>query len=120
MQKRLYFKKMRKEVMGTDFSKKGFEDMAYAHNNLHFKQNTVLYTGTPAVEDVKYVESKIDLTSIESTKDYRNRVMVALGVSFLNPENGQTVTTANLSISQLLKYINTISIQGRKNTTKMV
>lgn len=111
--KKIIHQKLRKEVMGTELNKKGFEDMAYAHDNLMsaWKQPTVLVTTPPTVEDIKYVEPKIELTDINTVNNYRSRVLAALGIGFLMDSGSQSVSTADISVNQLLRTINMISEQ---------
>ena len=111
--KKIILQLMRKEIMGTDFSKKAWEDMSYAHNNLMeaWKQPTVVYTPPPCVEDIKYVEPKTETTNSELITQYRSREMLALGIAFLSPEQGQTVVTASITVKELIKTINKISEQ---------
>lgn len=102
---------MRKETMGSTYDKKGFEDMAYAHSCLMsaWANPTVVYTPPPQVEKIEYVEPKVDLTDESKVTQYRSRVTSALGISFLNTDGQQTVSTANVSIKQLMKTINKIA-----------
>ena len=103
---------MRKETMGSSYEKKGLEDMAYAHTCLMAAWNnpTVVYTPPPCVEKVEYVEPTVELTNESTIKQYRSRVTSALGISFLNTDGQQTVSTANISIKQLMKTINKIAV----------
>lgn len=109
--KKIIHQILRKELMGPEGTRKAFEEMAYAHNNLiqAFKNSTVLYTSPCFVEKVEYVEPRVETTNIESINQYRSRVTSALGISFLNTDGKQTVSTANISIKQLMKTINTIA-----------
>lgn len=102
---------MRKETMGSSYEKKGLEDMAYAHTCLMaaWSNPTVVYTPPPCVEKVEYVEPTVELTNESTIKQYRSRVTSALGISFLNTDGQQTVSTANISIKQLMKTINKIA-----------
>ena len=102
---------MRKETMGNTYEKKGLEDMAYAHICLMaaWANPTVVYTPPPCVEKVEYVEPKIELTNESTVKQCRSRVTSALGISFLNTDGQQTVSTANISIKQLMRTINKIA-----------
>lgn len=102
---------MRKETMGAAYDKKGLEDMAYAHSCLMsaWANPTVVYTPPPQVEKVEYVEPKVELTDESKVKQYRSRVTSALGISFLNTDGQQTVSTANVSIKQLMRTINKIA-----------
>ena len=111
--KKIIHQKLRKEVMGTELNKKGFEDMSYAHENLMSacKQPTVVVTTPPTVESITYVEPKIELTDINTVNNYRSRVLAALGIGFLMDSGSQSVSTADISVTQLLRTINMISEQ---------
>lgn len=111
--KKIIHQILRKEVMGTNYDKKGFEEMAYAHNNLAsaWKNPTVLYTSPPCVEKITYVEPQVEITNTDTINQYRSRVTSALGISFLNTDGNQTVSTAGISIKQLMKTINKIAQQ---------
>lgn len=87
--------------------------MAYAHDNLMraWAQPTVVYTPPPCVEDIKYVEPTTETTNSDIIAQYRNREMLALGIAFLSPEQGQTVVTASITVKELIKTINKISEQ---------
>lgn len=111
--KKIIHQKLRKEVMGTEYNKKGFEEMSYAHTNFMsaWKQPTVVVTTPPAVESILYVEPKIELTDIQTVNNYRSRVLAALGIGFLMDSGSQSVSTADISVTQLLRTINMISEQ---------
>lgn len=102
---------MRKETMGSSYEKKGLEDMAYAHTCLMaaWANPTVVYTPPPCVEKIAYVEPTVELTNESTVKQYRSRVTSALGISFLNTDGQQTVSTANVSIKQLMRTLNKIA-----------
>ncbi|MFD1401970.1 hypothetical protein [Robinsoniella peoriensis] len=111
--KKIIHQKLRKEVMGSDLNKKGFEEMVYAHQNLMsaWKQPTVVVTTPPTVESILYVEPKIELTNIDTVNNYRSRVLATLGIGFLMDSSSQSVSTASISVTQLLRTINKISEQ---------
>lgn len=111
--KKIIHQVLRKEVMGQSYEKKGLEEMAYAHENLAaaWKNPTVLYTSPPCVEKIEYVEPKVETTNKDTINQYRSRVTSALGISFLNTDGNQTVSTANISIKQLMKTLNKIAEQ---------
>ena len=112
--KKIIHQILRKEVMGQTYEKKGLEEMAYAHENLAaaWRNPTVLYTSPPCVEKIVYVEPKVETTDTDTINQYRSRVTSALGISFLNTDGNQTVSTANISIKQLMKTINKIAEQA--------
>jgi hypothetical protein len=111
--KKIIFQKLRKEVLGVDFTNDGFEEQAFAHENLMdaWKLPTVVVTPPATVENIEYVEPKSELTNIDIINQYRNRVMTCLGIGFLSQEGKQTVSTANISVEQLMLTINKISEQ---------
>lgn len=115
-EKKIIVQTMRKETMGENYNKKGLEDMAYAHTCLMsaWGNSTVVYTPPPCVESVKYVEPTAELTNEKNITQYRSRVTSALGISFLNTDGQQTVSTANISIKQLMKTINKIAERQEK------
>ena len=102
---------MRKETMGSSYEKKGLEDMAYAHTCLMaaWGNPTVVYTPPPCVEKVMYIEPSVEFTNENTVKQYRSRMTSALGISFLNTDGQQTVSTANISIKQLMRTLNKIA-----------
>lgn len=114
--KKIIHQTLRKETMGKEYEKKGLEDMAYAHECLMaaWKNPTVVYTSPPCVEKVEYVEPTVELTNEKTVNQYRSRVTSALGISFLNTDGQQTVSTANISIKQLMKTINKIAERQEK------
>lgn len=109
--KKIIAQMMRKETMGQSYEKKGLEDMAYAHTQLMnaWKNPTVVYTPPPCVEKIEYVEPKVEMTNEKTITQYRSRVTSALGISFLNTDGQQTVSTASISIKQLMRTINRIA-----------
>jgi len=111
--KKIIFQKLRKETMGTDYNKKGFEEMAYAHDTFMkaWKQPTVVVTAPPQVESIEYIEPQVQLTDINTVNHYRAKALSTLGIGFLMDSSSQTVSTANISVDQLLRTINKISEQ---------
>lgn len=85
---------------------------AYAHQELYksVQQKSALYTAIPGVKEVKYVESSASMTDIDTINHYRNRILSTLGIGFLaTSENSQSISTANISLDQLMRTINSIS-----------
>ena len=114
--KKIIHQVLRGELLGTEGNRKALEEMAYAHENLvkAFRNPTVLYTSPAFVEKIEYVEPKVEMSNVDSINQYRSRVTSALGISFLNTDGKQTVSTANISIKQLMKTINKIADQEEK------
>jgi hypothetical protein len=113
--KKLLVQVMRKEVLGSDFSKNPIPAQAYAHSELiaaYRQSGSAAYTAPATVEKVEYVEPKSDLIDIKTIVFHMNRIMSTLGISFLSPESSnQSVSTATISLDQLMKTINSISEQ---------
>ena len=111
--KKIILQQLDPALMGPNNDKKGFAEQVTAHDNLlrAWKQNTVLVTTAPYVKDIRYVEPKVEMTNIETVKQYRNREMAALGICFFNTDGQQTVSTAKVSLDQLMKNIGKIAEQ---------
>ena len=111
--KKIIHQKMRKETMGQDYNKDFFPEVSYAHSNFMdaFKQNTVVVTSPPTVEEISYVEPKVEMTSKDTYNIYRSKVLSTLGIQFLMDSGSQSVSTASISVTQLMRTINAISEQ---------
>nr|DAT84941.1 MAG TPA: hypothetical protein [Caudoviricetes sp.] len=110
--KKIIHQKIRKEVAGTDYAKKAFEEMAYAHDNLidAWKNKTVLVTTPWWVESISYVEPNTDTTNKDTLNTYRNKEFTSLGISFLDTYNA-TLDVSKISLDGLMKYIDMIICQ---------
>lgn len=113
--KKILFQNFKKEVLGQNFDKNPTKEMALSHKELltAYKQSgSVVYTGTGWVDDLKYVEPKSDLIDTKTIAYHLNREMTTLGITFLSSESAnQSVSTATISLEQLMKTINSISEQ---------
>lgn len=104
---------MNKEILGPDYDRDAYADMAFAHQNLldSWKQKTVVTTAPPHVKEITYVEPSVEMTNIETVNYYRQRAMSTLGITFLMDTKGTSMGVANISLKQLMKRINKISTQ---------
>lgn len=104
---------LRKELLGPTGERKTFNEAAFAHSELcrAVKNKICVYTGTSAVEDVKWIEPKSSLVDVNNVTLYENRVLSTLGVGFMAHGSGNTAVTSNISLTQLLRQINYISEQ---------
>lgn len=111
--KKIIHQKMRKETMGQDYNKDFFPEMAYAHQNFMsaWVQPTVVVTSPPTVEEIKYVEPSVEMTSKDTYNIYRSKVLTTLGIQFLMDSGSQSVSTASISVTQLMRTINSITEQ---------
>lgn len=111
--KKIIHQKMRVETMGQDYNKDFYPEMAYAHKNFmdSWKQPTVVVTSPPTVEEIQYVEPTVEMTSKDTYNIYRSKVLATLGIQFLMDTGSQSVSTASISVTQLMRTINSISEQ---------
>ena len=111
--KKIIHQKMRKETMGQDYNKDFFPELSYAHQNFMnaWKQSTVVVTSPPTVEEIKYVEPSVEMTSKDTYNIYRSKVLSTLGIQFLMDSGSQSVSTASISVTQLMRTINSITEQ---------
>ena len=111
--KKIIHQKMRKEVMGKDYNKDFFPELSYAHQNFMnaWKQSTVVVTSPPTIEEIKYVEPSVEMTSKDTYNIYRSKVLSTLGIQFLMDSGSQSVSTASISVTQLMRTINSITEQ---------
>ena len=109
--KKIIHQVMRKEIMGNNAERDYYSEMAYAHQNFmaSWKQSTVVVTSPPSVEAIKYVEPEIEMTPRETYNSYRSDVLSTLGIQFLMDSGSQSVSTASISVTQLMRSINAIS-----------
>src|SRR5690606_34527081 len=53
----------------------------------------------------------VETNNTKEVQSYRNEIMTTLGIGYLNNENSQTFTVANITITELMKNINKIAEQ---------
>ena len=111
--KKIIHQKMRKEVMGQDYNKDFFPELSYAHANFmnSWAQSTVVVTSPPTVESIAYVEPSVEMTSKDTYNIYRSKALTTLGIQFLMDSDSQSVSTASISVTQLMRTINSITEQ---------
>lgn len=99
--------------MGEDGDNFDSSKWMLAHSELMkaWQNPVVVYTALPWVEDVKYVESQVEQIPIETINYYKNKVLTALGISFISPENKNSYVVAQININELMKTINKIAEQ---------
>lgn len=104
---------LRKDLLGPGGDRKAFNDIAFAHGELTraVKNKICVYTASPAVEDVKWIEPKSNLIDKDNVTLYENRVLTTLGIGFLASGSVGSTISANISLKQLMRQINYISQQ---------
>lgn len=112
--KKIYYQKSRKELMGEKYTnKKPVNEIGYSHASLvqAMGQDTVIYSSMPYIEDLEILEPKTELTDANTVSNYRNRVLSALGISFVSGESTASSNTIKINYGELLKIVNKISKQ---------
>ena len=111
--KKIIHQKLRPETGGPDHGKKGFDEMAYAHENLMkaWTLPTVVVTTPWFVESINYVEPKAELTGVDTINHYRLRILSSLGIGVSMDSGGQP---ASISVEQLVRVISRIAEQLEK------
>ena len=111
--KKIIVQIMRKEMIKDDGDSFASDKWMLAHSELMkaWKNPVVVYTALPFVEDMKHVESKTDQIPIDTINYYKNKVLMALGISFLSVENKTSYVISEINIKELMKTINKISSQ---------
>lgn len=123
--KKILIQKLSDKMMGDNGQAPfDIEKFTYAHNNLvqSFKQSRdmVLSTTPPWVSDVFFVESNTEQVDINLINNQRNKVLTALGISFLANDSKSSFNTVEVSVSELRKQINTITLQFAKILEKWI
>lgn len=112
--KKIIHQKLRKELLGSDGRKETFSIQATEHQNLasaFMAHELVLVTSGAGVESIEYVEPKVEMVSLDTYNYYRSKVLATLGISFLMDSGSQSVSTSSISITQLMRTINSITEQ---------
>lgn len=118
--KKIIFQQISDKLLGDDGTDVDLGMTIYSHNELikAWKNEVVLYTGSPAVKDLKYVEPKADTDRFNSLNYYNTKVMSALGISFLSGESKQGLVSSQISLTELMRVIDKISKQLEHNINK--
>lgn len=104
---------LRPNLLGPTGDRQSMREIAFSHGELTraVKNKICVYTASAAVEDVKWVEPKSNLIDKENVSLYESRVLTTLGVGFLASGVSGASVSANISLKQLMRYINYISQQ---------
>ncbi len=116
--KKIIFQKIAKELIMSDknITINWLEAQSKAHTDLMTSLNasgTSVYTGVPWTEEVTYIEPKLEQTNVQIKNQIRNEIMTSVGISYLSVDKG-SFGAAQISIAELMKLINKISLQLEK------
>lgn len=113
--KKILWQSLKKETLGPQFDRNPANEMAFAHSELlkaYKQKGSVVYTAPAWVEALGYAEPKSDLIDTKTVAYHLNREMSTLGIGFLSMEGAnQSVSTATISLEQLMKTINSVTEQ---------
>ena len=70
------------------------------------KANTTVYTAQPYVKELGILEPNVTTTDSKVLANYRNRLLTALGITFMSADSDSSFTIANMSYEELLRLIN--------------
>lgn len=107
---------LRKELLGEKGNSQHFPEMAYSHENFKDSWNNgrdgVVLLSCPAyVEKVEFIETSTKETDIQTISFHRNKVLTALGISYISTDSKNSYTVAQINVEELMKTINKISEQ---------
>ncbi len=117
--KKIIFQKLAKELIMSDKNTTNinwYDAQAKAHTDLMLSlsaSGTSVYTGLPWTEEVKYIEPTLERTNVQNKNQLRNEIMTSVGISYLSVDKG-SFGAAQVSITELMKLINKISLQLEK------
>ena len=101
-----------------------YEALAYAHNNLinAFKgsKDLVIATTPAYVDKVYFVESSTEQVDTNLINNQRDKILTALGISFLANDSKSSFNTVEVSVEELRRQINTIALQLSKILEKWI
>lgn len=125
--KKILIQGLSDKLIDTDSGAKdtnGFQSLAYAHNNLvqAFKasKDMVMATTPGYVTKVYFVESNTEQVDINLINNQRDKILTALGISFLANESKSSFNTVDISVEELRKNINSIALQLSKILEKWI
>lgn len=112
--KKIIHQKLRKELIADDPRRDTFNIQATEHANLcsaFMAHDLILVTSGAGVESIEYIEPSVEMVSLDTYNYYRSKVLATLGISFLMDSGSQSVSTSSISITQLMRTINSITEQ---------
>jgi len=108
--KKIIFQKLRKELMGENFNKRGIIEADYVHGELTnaLKTSLCAYTAPPYVESLEFVTSKAtNEDAAKQLSQYRSMYLQSLGIYFLDTE-ASNYAGVNVSVTQIIRNVNAI------------
>ena len=100
------------KLLGDDGQKNPLTQQAFSHAELveAYKRQNPLFTAPAYVRDVKTVEFQGEMVNKDTIYFYLHKQMSTLGIGFNALDSGAgAVTSANISLAQLMRTINSIS-----------
>lgn len=99
-------------LLGEKGNQNPLTQQAFAHSEIvaaFGSPNSVLYTAPGYVKEVGILEPKGDMIAKDVVIHYTQKEMASLGIGFLSSENNASVSSAKISLEQLMRNINSVS-----------
>jgi hypothetical protein len=109
--KKIIVQYLDKVILGKDARATGRDAQANAQRDIMAatRYDFVVYTPSPAVTKIERVDLNSEQTSTDKLELYRTRELAALGIGFTDNSGNGTWSGAQISVSQLMRVINTIA-----------
>lgn len=110
--KKIVYQILNKELLGDNGGRNPLQQQAFAHQQLVAavsQAGSALYTAPAFVKEVGIIEPKGEMIDKDVVMYYTNKEMAALGISFLSVEKNSSISSAKISLEQLMRNINSIS-----------
>lgn len=110
--KKIVYQVLNPELLGPAGDRNPLVQQQYAHSELlaAYKQaGSVLYTPPAYVKSVDILEPTGEMINKDTVIFYQRKQMTALGIGFLIVESGTSITSASVSLTQLMRNINSIA-----------
>lgn len=101
-------------LLGSEGSKNPLSQQAFSHKELiaAYKHQNPIFTAPAYVRDVKAVELKGEMVGKDTIYFYLHKQMSTLGIGYSALDSGAgAVTSASISLAQLMRTINSISAE---------
>lgn len=110
--KKVVYQLLNPELLGKNGERNPLVQQQYAHSELlaaYRSGGSVIYTPPAYVKSVDILEPSGEMINKDTVVFYQRKQMTALGIGFLIVESGTSITSAGVSLTQLMRNINAIA-----------
>lgn len=110
--KKIVYQLLNPQLLGSTGDRNPLAQQQYAHSELiaaYRAGGSVIYTAPAYVKEVGILEPKGEMINKDTVIHYLHKQMTSLGIGFLNVESGASITSASISLTQLMRNINSIA-----------